>query len=113
MLWLSVSQLVVFLSQRSLVHIKVATHLVLRTGGGQVDTRGLHLSSGGNIMGVTGKDAGHTLGILITVKTNRTVISCVSVEKLTWPLILVCCVFGLYQFCINGGKCSQWNFLAL
>lgn len=35
-----------------------------------------------------------------------------SVEKLTWPLILVCCVFGFYQFCINGGKCSQWNFFS-
>lgn len=33
--------------------------------------------------------------------------------KIAWPLILVCCVFGFYQLCINGGKCSQWNFLAL
>lgn len=38
---------------------------------------------------------------------------CVSVEKLTWPLILVCCVFSFYQPCINGGKCSQRNFLSL
>lgn len=54
MLWLRVSQFGVFLSHRSSVHIKVATHLVLCTGRGQVDTRGLHFSGRGNVMGVTG-----------------------------------------------------------
>lgn len=35
------------LTQKCLVHIKATTHLVLSRGRGQVDTRGLHFSSGG------------------------------------------------------------------
>lgn len=35
------------LTQKSLAHIKATTHLVLSRGRGQVDTKGLHFSSGG------------------------------------------------------------------
>lgn len=30
--------------------------------------------------------------------------------KISMPLILVCCVFGFYQLCINRGKCSRGIF---
>lgn len=40
--------------KKSLVHIKAATHLVLSRGRGQVDTRGLHFSSGGMSEGSEG-----------------------------------------------------------
>lgn len=40
-----------FPDPKSLVHIKAARHLVLSRGRGQVDTRGLHFSSGGDVRG--------------------------------------------------------------
>lgn len=43
-----------FLDPKSLVHIKAGTHLVLSRGAGQVDTRGLHFSSGGMSEGSEG-----------------------------------------------------------
>lgn len=42
------------LTQKSLVHIKATTHLVLGRGRGQVDARGLHRSSGGMSEGSEG-----------------------------------------------------------
>lgn len=43
-----------FPDPNSLVHIKAATHLDLSSGRGQVDTRGLHFSSGGMSEGSEG-----------------------------------------------------------
>lgn len=76
-----------FSDLKSLVHIKATAHLVLGRGRGQVDTRGLHFSSGAMSgcsggLAATQKCSPHTSGRLIRVWRNRIAISWMSVGKL-------------------------------
>lgn len=102
-----------FPDPRSLVHIKAATHLVLSRGRGQVDTRGLHFSSGGMSEGSEGLVAAQRRSPRCT-EINQSAEE-QSFPDECWKISLVInlrgsCLVLFYQVYINlGNNCVLYN----